>query len=110
MINLFLFYKPRHSYSCVTSELKRGLMFKNMICIFNMVNWVHLSSPPSCYKEFMIHKPFLYFDFIVLQCMIFSEQNYIMDEIWKNYIMDDNQLCHIYFKWALKEAAQWMEF
>jgi hypothetical protein len=23
--------------------------------------------------------------------------------------MDDNQLCHIYLKWAFKEVAQWME-
>lgn len=23
--------------------------------------------------------------------------------------MDDNQLCHIYLKWAFKEVAQWMK-
>jgi len=41
--------------------------------------------------------------------MILPQANYIMDEIWKNCIMDDNQLSHIYLKWALKEVAQWME-
>jgi hypothetical protein len=109
LIKLFLFYKPKHFYGYVTSQLLKGLMLKNIICIFDTVNWIHLSSPPSYYKEFMIHKPFFYFYCIVLQCMIFSQPNYIMDEIWKSCIMDDNQLCGSYLKWALKEVAQWME-
>jgi hypothetical protein len=63
-----------------------------------MVNWVHLSSPTSYYKKIMIHKPFLYFDFIVLQCMILPQANYIMDEIWKSCIMDDNQTLSYLFE------------